>query len=73
MGRFKGDYGNLKLAFDLSNGMSCLFAHEVFGEAPSYIFDTIDGRFPNHDPNLSFPRTWSRSRSWCARPGPTWA
>lgn len=56
MSRFKGDYGNLKLAFDLSNGMSCLFAHEVFGEAPSYIFDTIDGRFPNHDPNPLVPK-----------------
>ena len=56
MGRFKGDYGNLKLAFDLSNGMSCLFAHEVFGEEPSYIFDTIDGRFPNHDPNPLVPK-----------------
>ena len=51
MSRFKGDYSNLKIAFDLSNGMSCLFAHEMFGEKPSYIFDTIDGRFPNHDPN----------------------
>ena len=56
MSRFKGDYGNLKLAFDLSNGMSCLFAHEVFGEAPSYIFDTVDGRFPNHDPNPLVPK-----------------
>ena len=56
MSRFKGDYGNLKLAFDLSNGMSCLFAHEVFGDAPSYIFDTIDGRFPNHDPNPLVPK-----------------
>ena len=56
MSRFKGDYGNLKLAFDLSNGMSCLFAHEVFGETPSYIFDTIDGRFPNHDPNPLVPK-----------------
>ena len=56
MSRFKSDYGNLKLAFDLSNGMSCLFAHEVFGEEPSYIFDTIDGRFPNHDPNPLVPK-----------------
>ena len=56
MSRFKSDYGNLKLAFDLSNGMSCLFAHEVFGEDPSYIFDTIDGRFPNHDPNPLVPK-----------------
>lgn len=48
---YKGDYSSLKIAFDLSNGMSCLFAHEVFGSEPSYIFDTIDGTFPNHDPN----------------------
>ena len=51
MMKYKGDYGDLKIAFDLSNGMSCLFAHEVFGEEPEYLFDTIDGRFPNHEPN----------------------
>lgn len=51
MMRFKGDYSGLKLAFDLSNGMACLFAHEVFGEAPEYLFDTMDGSFPNHEPN----------------------
>ena len=49
--RFKGDYCDLKIAFDLSNGMANLFAHEVFGEGPEYLFDTIDGRFPNHEPN----------------------
>lgn len=51
MSRFKGDYSNLDIAFDLSNGMSCLFAKEVFGSEPEYLFDTIDGRFPNHEPN----------------------
>ena len=51
MMKFKGDYSGLKIAFDLSNGMSCLFAHEVFGEEPEYLFDTMDGRFPNHEPN----------------------
>ena len=49
--KFKGDYSDLDIAFDLSNGMANLFAKEVFGEKPSYIFDTIDGRFPNHEPN----------------------
>lgn len=49
--RFKGDYSGLKIAFDLSNGMACLFAHEVFGEGPDYLFDDIDGSFPNHEPN----------------------
>ena len=51
MMKYKADYSGLKIAFDLSNGMSCLFAHEVFGEEPEYLFDTIDGRFPNHEPN----------------------
>ena len=51
MMKFKGDYSGLKVAFDLSNGMSCLFARKVFGDGPAYIFDEIDGRFPNHEPN----------------------
>ena len=51
MRKFKGDYSNLTLAFDLSNGMANLFAKEIYGDAPEYIFDTIDGRFPNHEPN----------------------
>ena len=49
--KFKGDYSDLNLAFDLSNGMSTLFAHRLFGEAPAYIFDEMDGTFPNHEPN----------------------
>jgi len=49
---FKGDYSNLKIAFDLSNGMSNLFAKEVYaGEDAYFLFDTMDGRFPNHEPN----------------------
>lgn len=51
MMKFKGDYSNLNIAFDLSNGMANLFAKEVFGEGPTYLFDEIDGRFPNHEPN----------------------
>ncbi len=56
MEKFKGDYSNLKIAFDLSNGMACLFAKEVYGDKPAYIFDTIDGRFPNHEPNPLVPK-----------------
>lgn len=48
---YKGNYSGLKLAFDLSNGMSSLFARRIFGDAPEYIFDTMDGTFPNHEPN----------------------
>ena len=53
---YMGDYSGLKIAFDLSNGMSCLFAHEMFGDGPSYIFDTLDGSFPNHEPNPLVPK-----------------
>lgn len=51
LSKYKGDYSGIRIAFDLSNGMSCLFAKEIFGDAPEYIFDTLDGRFPNHEPN----------------------
>lgn len=53
---FKADLSGIKIAFDLSNGMACLFAHEIYGDEPSYIFDTIDGRFPNHEPNPLNPK-----------------
>ena len=50
--KFKGDYSNLKIAFDLSNGMATLFAKEIYkGENATYLFDEMDGSFPNHEPN----------------------
>ena len=49
--QFKEDYSSLNIAFDLSNGMANLFAKQVYGDRPWYIFDTLDGRFPNHEPN----------------------
>ena len=52
---YKEDYSGLKIAFDLSNGMSVLYAKEIFGSAPAYIFDEMDGRFPNHEPNPLVP------------------
>lgn len=55
--KYKGDYSNLKIAFDLSNGMSTLFAKEIFkGEDATYLFDEMDGRFPNHEPNPLVPK-----------------
>ena len=54
--RFKGDYSGLKIAFDLSNGMASLYAREIFGDAPSYIFEDLDGSFPNHEPNPLIPK-----------------
>ena len=55
--KYKGDYSNLKIAFDLSNGMSCLFAKEIYkGENAEFLFDTMDGSFPNHEPNPLIPK-----------------
>ena len=52
---YREDYSGLKIAMDLSNGMSVLYAKEIFGDAPSYIFDDMDGSFPNHEPNPLIP------------------
>ena len=49
--KYKEDYSGLKIAMDVSNGMTSLFVHEIFGNQPSYIYDEMDGRFPNHEPN----------------------
>ena len=48
--QFVGDLGSLNIAVDCSNGMASLFAHELIGKA-HYINDTLDGNFPNHEPN----------------------
>ena len=51
--RYKGDYSNLNIGIDLSNGMAALIVTDLIpeGENVAYIYDTIDGSFPNHDPN----------------------
>ena len=55
--QYKGDFSNLKIAFDLSNGMANLFAKEIYkDENAEWLFDTIDGRFPNHEPNPLIPK-----------------
>ena len=51
--RYKGDYSNLNIGIDLSNGMAALIVKDLIPECENvaYIYDTIDGSFPNHDPN----------------------
>lgn len=49
--KYKGDWSNLKIAMDVSNGMASLFVRDIFGDKPSYIYEELDGRFPNHEPN----------------------
>jgi len=52
---FKEDFSNLKVGMDCSNGMASIFVHDVFGETPMYLYDTLDGSFPNHEANPFIP------------------
>ena len=49
--KYKGDWSSLKIAMDVSNGMASLFVRDIFGDQPSYIYEDMDGSFPNHEPN----------------------
>lgn len=45
------DLSNLNLAVDCSNGMAALLIKDLLGDAPNYLFDEMNGTFPNHEPN----------------------
>jgi phosphomannomutase len=45
------DYEGLNMAIDCSNGVAGLFARTIFGDNPEYIYEEVDGTFPNHEPN----------------------
>lgn len=49
--RYRGDYSNLKIGMDISNGMAALLIKDILGEEPIYIYDELDGTFPNHEAN----------------------
>ena len=53
--KYKGDWSGLKIAMDVSNGMASLFVRDIFGDQPAYIYEELDGRFPNHEPNPLVP------------------
>jgi phosphomannomutase len=42
---------DLNLTIDCSNGMANIIVKELLGNTPHYLFDTLDGTFPNHEPN----------------------
>ena len=66
--KYKGDYSNLRIAFDLSNGMSTLFAKEIYkGENAEFLFDEMDGSFPNHEPNPLVPKNVEPLRELVAK------
>ncbi|HNX20803.1 MAG TPA: phosphomannomutase/phosphoglucomutase [Bacteroidales bacterium] len=48
---YQTDISNLKIAMDCSNGMGSILVKDIFGTQPTYIFDDLDGRFPNHEAN----------------------
>ncbi len=48
---YKRDTSNLKIAIDCSNGMAALLIKDLFDNQPVYIFDELDGTFPNHEAN----------------------
>ena len=52
---YKEDYSALKIGMDVSNGMAALFVRDIFGDAPLYLYDELDGTFPNHEANPLIP------------------
>lgn len=48
---YQYDISNLNIAIDCSNGMAAILAKEIFGEKVHYIYDELDGSFPNHEAN----------------------
>ena len=55
LARYHSDYSNLRIAADLSNGMAALLAKDVLGVDIHYIYDEMDGTFPNHEANPLIP------------------
>ncbi len=55
---YKKDMTALNVGVDISNGMAALLIKEVLGEGSHnlhYIFDELDGTFPNHEANPLVP------------------
>ena len=55
MQKYKGDYSNLNIGMDISNGMAAIIIKDILNDGRSgnvnYIFDEPDGTFPNHEAN----------------------
>ena len=52
---YKRDYSSLKMGIDLSNGMAALLIKDILGNDPLYLYDELDGTFPNHEANPLIP------------------
>lgn len=51
LSKYIPDLTGMKIAVDCSNGMAALFVKDLLGKEPIYIYDELDGTFPNHEPN----------------------
>ncbi|RLD63475.1 MAG: phosphomannomutase/phosphoglucomutase [Bacteroidetes bacterium] len=49
------DTSNLKIGIDCSNGMAGMLIRDLLGDEPLYIFEDLDGTFPNHEANPLIP------------------
>ena len=67
--KYKGDWSGLKIAMDVSNGMASLFVRDIFGDAPAYIYEQMDGSFPNHEPNPLVPANVEDLKKLVAKTG----
>ena len=45
------DLSELNLAIDVSNGMAAILTKQIFGQKPHYLYNEVDGTFPNHEAN----------------------
>ena len=67
--KYKGDWSDLKIAMDVSNGMASLFVRDIFGDQPTYIYEQMDGTFPNHEPNPLVPANVEDLKKLVAKTG----
>ncbi|MDR1757972.1 MAG: phosphomannomutase/phosphoglucomutase [Bacteroidales bacterium] len=51
LSRYQYDISNLNMVIDCSNGMASLLVKDIFGQKPIYLYDILDGHFPNHEAN----------------------
>ncbi len=48
---YQKDISNLNIVMDCSNGMASILVKDIFEEQPIYMYDELDGTFPNHEAN----------------------
>ncbi|NOX46363.1 MAG: phosphomannomutase/phosphoglucomutase [Chlorobi bacterium] len=53
---YNGDFSNLNIAMDCSNGVAGLLIEDILHQQPNYINLEPDGTFPNHEPNPLIPK-----------------